>query len=144
MDKVFRSEDVESRFALDHVSGGRQLEGLSILRRIQHEYGIVLLWESMSYWQSSYESYQSPHAIVRESGWSIFASAQADIEDLSVAYCGKSYRIRSFDGSHLRKSAPLAKEIVHLCQAFHDLQARRIENIAMDRTLQQRQTSGSL
>lgn len=142
VDKVFRSavdQDVESRFALDLASGGRQLEGLSILRRIQHECGIILLWESMSYWQSSYESDQSPHAIVRESGWSIFAPAQADIEDLSVAYCGKSYRIRSFDGSQLRKSAPLAKEIVHLCQEFHDLQAKRIENIAMDTALQQRQ-----
>lgn len=147
VDKVIRSafdQDVESRFALDHASGGRQLEGLSILRRIQHECGIILLWESMSYWQSSYESDQSPHAIVRESGWSIFAPAQADIEDLSVAYCGKSYRIRSFDGSHLRKSAPLAKEIVHLCQQFHDLQAKRIENIAMDQAQQQRQSSGRL
>lgn len=142
MDRVTRdtaASDVELRFALDRVAGGRELEGRSLLRRIRTAYGVLLIWESMSHWQSSEAGEKTPFAIVRESGWSIIAPANKHIEDLSIGYCGKSYRIQSSDGSNLKKSDPLVRKIVHTCQEFHNHHLRRGENTIMDRSLQQQQ-----
>lgn len=130
------ASDVELRFALDRISGVRELEGRSLLRRIRTAYGALLIWESMSHWQRSEAGDKTPFAIVRESGWSIIAPANKHIDDLTIGYCGKSYRIQSSDGSSLKKSDPLVRKIVHTCQEFYNHHLRRGENTIMDRSLQ--------
>lgn len=135
VDRVVRgvmANDVEQSFALDHISSGRQLEGRSILRRIRNEYGLVLLWESMSYWQIEDARDESPHAIVHESGWSIISPVS---DALSVCYFEKGFRISSSDGSPMKKRDPIVRTIVKTCQEFHHLQSRRTENMIIDRSI---------
>lgn len=131
------ANDVELSVALDRVSGGRELGCRSILRRVRHENGIILLWETMSQWQSSDARDGSPHAVVRESGCSVIGHARVDLAGLSAGYCGKSVRISSSDGSCMDKSDPLVRKIVHTCQEFHSFHLRRMESMFIDCNLQQ-------
>lgn len=130
--------DVEVSFAVDHVVGGRQLEGRSIMRRIRSDLGTVLLWETMSCWQGTDATEKNPDAIVRESGWSIIAPVQ---DALSVCHFQKTFRISASDGSRMKKRDPLVRKIVHTCQEFHRVQTRRMENMVIDSNMQRQELS---
>lgn len=127
------ANDVEVSFAVDHVVGGRQLEGRSVMRRVRNELGTVLLWETMSCWQGSDATDKDPLAIVRESGWSVIVPVQ---DELSVCHFQKTFRISASDGSRMKKRDPLVRKIVHTCQEFHRVQSRRTENIVVDTSMQ--------
>lgn len=128
--------DLEMRFALDRICGGRELEGRSITRRVRSEYGTVILWESLSTWQSARARKKKTHVLIHESGCSIIAPAAEDPDNVSVGYCGKSFRMESADGSCLEKSDPIVQKIVDVFQEFQLIHMKRVENIAVNTNLQ--------
>lgn len=140
VDKVVRDVTTNLellRAALERVSGGRELECRSISRRIQNEHGMVLVWESMAYWQRSDASDDKPRAIVHESGWSVTFPSPQDPEHMSLAHCCKSFRIESLNGPRMKRNDPLLRKMVHTYQELHNLHARSVESIVIDSSLQQ-------
>lgn len=125
------------RGVLERVSGGRELECRSIYRRIQIQYGMLYLWESMAYWQRSDANDFKPRATVRESGWLVMFPSHQDPEHMSIAYCSKTFLIESLNGPRMKKNDPLLRKIVHTCQEFHDFHARGVESAVIDSSLQQ-------
>lgn len=129
--------DSSSSFALDHSSGSREVEGRTIVRRIMNEHGTLLLWETMSYWQSDTAPHvtdQSPpkRAMVRSSGYAMIAPFKGYEATMSVAQCKIGIDIHSLDGSKMRKTDPLVRNIVSAFQRFHKAQAHVVENLVMD------------
>lgn len=127
------TNDVDMNLAIDGFPREKELKGRSILRRIRNEHGIILLWESISYWQSGAVSSERPYVILRESGWSIVAPAGNDLPDLSVGYCGDFFRLQASDGSRMTKSDPIAGKIMHTYEKLREIHSRRLENLVMDR-----------
>lgn len=74
--------------------------------------------------------------MIHESGCSIIAPAAEDPDNVSVGYCGKSFRMETANGSRLEKSDPIVEQIIDAFQMFQLIHMRRVENIAVDTNLQ--------
>lgn len=132
--------DSDSSFAMDHASGSRELEGRTIVRRIVNEHGTLLLWETMSYWQSdtsasTADQPQPKRAMVRSSGCAMIAPFKGYEDTMSVAHCKIGIDIHSLDGSKMRKTDPLVRNIVCTFQRFHKAHAQVVENLVLDATM---------
>lgn len=125
------------RPALERVSGGRELECRTISRRIQHEHGMLYVWESEAYWHRSDAVDFNARAVVRESGWLVMFPSPQDPEHLSIAYCAKAFRIESLNGPRMKRNDPLLRKIVHTCQEVHHFHAKGVESTVIDSSRQQ-------
>lgn len=137
------TDDEALNFSLDTASGGRELKGRSILRRIRTELGMVLMWEAMGEWQRDGASEESPHVIVSESGCSFLVAAGRDSQDMNIGYSTRSFRMRSSDGSSLELRDPLVRKIAFVCQELHRLHSRRLGNMVMDRSIMSQRQNGA-
>lgn len=125
----------------EHVSSGRELECRHLSRRIRSDYGTIVVWQSMAYWQRSDASDDQPRAIVHESGWTTTIASELDPENVNVnvslMYCSKAFRIESLNGPRMKKNDPLLRKIVHTHQELHNLHDSSIESFVIDASLQQ-------
>lgn len=120
------------RGSLERVTGGRELECRHLSRRIRNEYGTIIVWESMAYWQRSDAVDDRPRAVVHESGWTTTVASEQDPEHLSIMYCSKAFRIESLNGPRMKKNDPLLRKIVHTHRELHNLHDSCVESFVID------------
>lgn len=135
-----RSDKAEVIVLDESDDGSSEIDGRRIVRRVLTDYGTVLLWENMSYWQA-HKSCEAPRrAIVRESGWSIIAPVSFEgLESTSVSHCNCFVNMYLIDGSRMKKTDPFTKSIVQSIQKLYEQQARNVENLVMDARIRRQQ-----
>lgn len=135
VDKVTQRRQVDTAAAmkLDSPAGSAEIDARTILRRVSTDHGTLIMWETMSFWQT-HDSRETPQrAIVRESGWSVIAPfCNGEFGNSSIARCEVSASINSADGSKMRQSDPLARGVISTIQNVLDQQSRNVENLFLD------------
>lgn len=118
-------------------SGRVDVDSRTIFRRVRNEYGFVVMWESVSTWQSAENAADGnpKRAIVRDHGWSIFAPAAGYAKDVSISHCQIACKIQSTDEMPLQQEDQFANSIVRHNQQTIASQSQLMENKLMDRSL---------
>lgn len=106
-----------------------------MFRRVRNEYGFVVMWESVSTWQSAENGSDGnpKRAIVRDHGWTIFAPGYA--KEVTVSHCQIACTIESMDKMPLQQEDQLVNSIVRHNQHTIASQGQLMENKLMDWSL---------
>lgn len=129
VDKIHARHAESNLLAANHTPGVVELGCQSILRRVRSEYGVVLMWESISTWRNAADAEGEPkRAMVCDSGWSIVAPAAGFSTDTSIGHCQKVLRIQSMDDVPLKQEDKLVASIVRQSQKSFTAQGQMMEN----------------
>lgn len=140
MSQYQRSDRAEVIVLGESDDGSSEIDGRRIVRRVLTDYGSVLLWENLSYWQAHKSCDTPSRAIVRESGWSIIAPFSYEgLESTSVSYCNCFVNMYSVDGSKMKKTDPFTKSIIQSIQKLYQQQAQNVENLIISARLRRQQ-----
>lgn len=94
-----------------------------------------MLWEGLSCWESTQEPGQ--RVMVRNSGWALVSPLAPHMTEVSAAHYGGFMKIYAADESRLQTTDALVTHIARSIQALHRSRNMFMENMLIDRVLQQ-------